>query len=190
MAITDPLIQWIRVALVFLALAAFAILFASAMYQVWAAPTGKPPQYNDPYLYVATGLAALVGGIFAVAFGARTASGAGATTPVPAVAPAPAAAPAAPPAPAAPDGGSAGPARMPALVGSNLSSLGSVPALSDDMQAILGGVYALVYVIVGIAALTTWVFHPNEISDLVKNLGTTFLGLALPIVTAFFRPPS
>jgi hypothetical protein len=187
MTISDPLIQWIRVALVFLALGAFAVLFADAILLVWTAPSGKPPQYNDPYLYVATGLAALVGGIFAVAFGAKTSRAA--------VAPAGSgAATAGNPAPAAPSmptvTTSGTPRTMSALAGSNFGNLGSVPALTDSMQTILGAVYSLVYVLVGIAALATWVIHPNEISDLVKNLGTTFLGLALPIVTAFFRSSS
>lgn len=160
MTISDPLIQWIRVGLVFLALMAFAVLFGAAITQVWTAHHGRPPEYGDPYLYVATGLAALVGGIFAVAFGAKSSTSTPPTT------------------------------MAPAIVGSNLSNLGSVPALTESTQTILGAVYALVYVLVGVAALTTWVFHPNEISDLVKNLGTTFLGLALPIVAAFFRSPS
>ena len=160
MTISDPLIQWIRVGLVFLALVAFAVLFGAAISQVWTAHHGRPPLYADPYLYVATGLAALVGGIFAVAFGAKSSS----STPSGTV--------------------------MPTMVGTNLGNLGSVPALTESMQTILGAVYALVYVLVGVGALTTWVFHPNEISDLVKNLGTTFLGLALPIVAAFFRSPS
>ena len=51
-----------------------------AIVQVWQADPNKPPQYSEPYLYVATGLAALVGGIFAVAFGVKKVS-AGPATP-------------------------------------------------------------------------------------------------------------
>jgi hypothetical protein len=148
----DPMTQWIRVGLVFLAIAAFAVLFTMAIVQVWQATPGKPPQYSDPYLYVATGLAALVGGIFAVAFGVKKTSGGPSTT--------------------------------------NFTTLGSLPSGPVSAAAILGGIYALVYVAVGVAALATWVLKPDEVSDLVKNLGTTFLGLALPIVAAFFQPPS
>jgi hypothetical protein len=148
----DPMTQWTRVGLVFLAIAAFTVLFAMAILQVWQAPSGKPPEYGEPYLYVATGLAALVGGIFAVAFGVKKASG--------------------------------------GLGGPNFTTLGSLPNVPEAAAAILGGVYALAYVAVGVAALATWVLRPDETSDLLKNLATTFLGLALPIVSAFFQPPS
>jgi hypothetical protein len=151
----DPILQWIRVGLVFLAVTAFAALFAAAITQVWQASNGKPPQYTEPYLYVATGLAALVGGIFAVAFGVKQA-----TTD----------------------------SKSQSLVGHNLRALGSLPNVPPNAATVLGGIYAFAYVALGIAAMTTWVLHPNEISDLVKNLGTTFLGLATPIVAAFFQP--
>jgi hypothetical protein len=141
--------------LVFLTIVGFAVLFATAVTQVWQAAPGKPPQYSEPYLYVATGLAALVGGIFAVAFGIKQVQ-----------------------------------AGQPpqSMVGHNFSTLGSIPNVPPTATTILGGIYALAYVALGVAALTTWVLHPNEVSDLVKNLGTTFLGLALPIVGAFLQP--
>ena len=153
---SDPIVQWIRVGLVFLAIVGFALLFGAAIVAVWGAGSGKPPQYSEPYLYVATGLAALVGGIFAVAFGLKKQMGATSRS------------------------GFSG----------NFSSLGAVPNVPPEVASVLGGVYAVVYVAVGIAAVATWVIHPNEISDLVKNLGTTFLGLALPIIAAFFQPAS
>jgi len=142
----------IKVIIVFLAVAAFAVLFGIAIAQVWSAQAGKPPQYSQSYLYVATGLAALIGGIFAAAFGLKTQD------------------------PKTPN--------MPAQQ-LNFRTLASV---SGTAGVILGAVYLVVYLVVGIGALVTWVIHPNEISDLVKNLGTTFLGLALPIVAAYFQP--
>ncbi len=155
MPVTDPILQWTRVGLVFLTIVGFAVLFAMAVTQVWQAAPGKPPQYSEPYLYVATGLAALVGGIFAVAFGVKQQQ-----------------------------------AGQPSqsMVGHNLSNLGSLPSVAPTPATVLGAVYAFAYVAIGIAALTTWVLHPNEVSDLVKNLATTFLGLALPIVGAFLQP--
>lgn len=58
---------------------------------------------------------------------------------------------------------------------------------SDRWRSIAGGVYAIVYFIWGIAAVVTWVFFTAVTPDLVKNLAATFLGLALPVVTAFMR---
>lgn len=56
-----------------------------------------------------------------------------------------------------------------------------------DWEAWLGGLYAIIYVLLGIAAVVTWVAGPaNPTPPLIKNLATTFLGLALPIITAFF----
>ena len=57
----------------------------------------------------------------------------------------------------------------------------------DRWRSIAGSVYAMVYFIWGIAAVVTWIFFTAVTPDLVKNLATTFLGLALPIVTAFMR---
>jgi hypothetical protein len=69
----------------------------------------------------------------------------------------------------------------------NLASLGAVPFVPTDLRPFLGGLYAVVYVALGIAAVATWIVHPNESSDLVKNFAVTFVGLALPIIGAYFR---
>lgn len=60
-------------------------------------------------------------------------------------------------------------------------------ARSLDWLAILTIIYAAIYVVFGILALTTWIFRTRETSALLKTLATTFLGLAVPVVTAFFR---
>jgi hypothetical protein len=57
-------------------------------------------------------------------------------------------------------------------------------------QEKLMGIYALVYVLAGVCATVTWVTKSAVTSTVVKNLATTFLGLALPIVTAFFARQS
>jgi hypothetical protein len=68
----------------------------------------------------------------------------------------------------------------------NLRSLGAVPLVQDQARVVLGALYAIVYVALGFAAVATLLAHPHELSDLVTNLATTFLGLALPIAGAFF----
>lgn len=152
MPVSKTALRWITVIVVFLAIVAFAALFGAAIAQVWTAAAGKPPQYSQPYLYVATALAALVGGIFAVAFGVKT-----------------------------PD-----PKTNLSTQQLNVHTLASAPGQPPMVSIAVGTLYLIVYLALGIAALVSWVIHPSEISDLVKNLGSTFLGLALPIVRAFF----
>jgi hypothetical protein len=47
--------------------------------------------------------------------------------------------------------------------------------------------YAWAYMIVGIAAVVDWILNPTA-PLLVHNAATTFLGLLLPIVSAFLKP--
>jgi hypothetical protein len=71
---------------------------------------------------------------------------------------------------------------------SGFRGLGAFAAqVNWDWEAVLGGLYAIIYVLLGILAVVTWVAGPADPTPpLIKNLATTFLGLALPIITAFF----
>ena len=78
-----------------------------------------------------------------------------------------------------------------ALLGSVTAVLLGVPipkgallsyvAAPDTWRAI----YAVVYVIVGLVAVLTWVMRTQRTTALMKNLATTFLGLALPVVSGW-----
>ncbi len=59
-------------------------------------------------------------------------------------------------------------------------------SVQADLRPVLGAVYVIVYVALGLASIATLLAHPHELSDLVKNLATTLLGLALPIAGASF----
>jgi hypothetical protein len=149
--IPSIVIQVLKAAIALVAIVAFAWMFGYGMYKVWnkiASPD------NEPYLYVATSLATLVGGIVAVGFGQP---------------------------PPKPSG---------SLPKDSFAGLGKLALGQKDLNwaAILGGIYAVVYVVFGIAAIATWVIEPNSITPLIKNQATTFLGMALPIVAAFFTP--
>lgn len=50
---------------------------------------------------------------------------------------------------------------------------------------LLIAIYALSYVVLGLAAVVTWVSRSDLTPPLVKNLATTFLGLAVLIVSTF-----
>jgi hypothetical protein len=71
----------------------------------------------------------------------------------------------------------------------NLAGLGYLLTAQSnwDWAAVLGGAYAIIYVVLGITAAVTWVAGPaNPAPPLVKNLATTFIGLAVPIISSFF----
>jgi hypothetical protein len=149
--IPSQVIQVLKAAIALVAIVAFACMFGYGMYNVWRNVASSDSQ---PYLYVATSLATLVGGIVAVGFSQP---------------------------PPKPSG---------SLAQDSFAGLGKFAVAQRDLNwaAILGGTYAVVYVVLGIAAIATWVIEPNSITTLIKNLATTFLGMALPIVSAFFTP--
>jgi hypothetical protein len=59
-----------------------------------------------------------------------------------------------------------------------------------EPRSLLLSIYAFVYVLVGLAAIVTWVaLQPQCTPLIVRNLATTFLGLLLPVVANFLRVP-
>jgi hypothetical protein len=53
-------------------------------------------------------------------------------------------------------------------------------------KEILSGLYAVAYMLMGVASVVTWMFKTCE-SVLVKTLALSFLGLLVPVVTGFFK---
>jgi hypothetical protein len=53
-------------------------------------------------------------------------------------------------------------------------------------KELLSGLYAIAYTLMGVASVVTWMFKSCE-SVLVKSLALSFLGLLVPVVTAFFK---
>jgi hypothetical protein len=53
-------------------------------------------------------------------------------------------------------------------------------------KEILSGLYAIAYMLMGIASVVTWMFKSCE-SVLVKTLALSFLGLLVPVVSGFFK---
>lgn len=70
---------------------------------------------------------------------------------------------------------------------SEKSTLNSIAAefLLFGPKELIGSAYVIVYLVLGIVAVTTWIAHPNEITGLVKNLALTFVGLLIPIASAY-----
>jgi hypothetical protein len=63
----------------------------------------------------------------------------------------------------------------------------SVSSKNIDWASLLAVIYAYVYVLMGVAALVTWVKNP-EAPVLVKTLALAFFGLLIPVVTSFLKP--
>jgi hypothetical protein len=116
------------------------------------------PAVSESLLYFGTGLATVVGGAVAVAVNARPLAGAA-------------------PAGAAPAGGPAAPAGPLIVTG----------AVVNQLPNLINIVYVVVYAIIGITAIVTWVTHPAVTTSLVKNLATTFFALAIPTAGGFFK---
>ena len=145
-------------------LALYAAAFGYSIAQVWLAQGAHAPVYNEALLYIATALATLVGGIIVVLLN------------VPQTGPTP-------PAPAAPE--------TPAPHGRDpqprMKAPRAVMRMLSNLPAYLGIAYVVVYLCVGTVAVLTWLVLPGVTSDLVKNVATTFIGLAILIVRGYFN---
>jgi hypothetical protein len=76
-----------------------------------------------------------------------------------------------------PPGPSSGPGRLTRSL-NGLSRLG--------ISQVLLTIYVMVYLVCGVGAILTWVIRPPETPDIVKNLALAFMGMLIPVVTAYF----
>lgn len=153
-----PLVRtWMTIVLTVIVLIGFAVMVTYGIYQTWAADT--TPSFTDAYLYVATGLTGLVGGIVAAGFGQK------------------------PPAQT-----SAGSETAREKTVRNIDGLGNLVLAGQAVNAkgIVAAIYAGVYLLLGIVAIVTWVAKSSVTPDLVKNLASVSIGLILPIAQGFF----
>ena len=70
--VPPSVIEVLAAALAIVAILGFAVMFVIDIYRIWSAPAGQTPVDNQAFLYVATALAALIGGFVAVSFGGET----------------------------------------------------------------------------------------------------------------------
>jgi len=71
-----------------------------------------------------------------------------------------------------------------------LRSLSEFTTAGISAKQVIGAVYITAYVGIGIASGVTWWANGDVISDAVKSLATTFGGMVIPIVAAFFMGKS
>lgn len=186
------MIVWTATAIIaIVAIGGFAFLYAIAIYKVWCHGTEKPSHHTS-YVYVATILAGLVGGVAAMVFNEELPRESVPAVGVPV---------ALTPRTTGP-GDSSVPTPTPTIhrpltvreLGPRAGGTAFVRSISvfskESLLAAMSAVYMLVYLLVGIAGIVTWVwFGDAYTSDLVKNVALISIGLFAAILRTFFRIP-
>jgi heme A synthase len=123
-----------------------------------------PPAFPDAFVYLSTALAGLVGGLVAAGFGQKM-----------------------PEADATLDVSGAPAPPQPSRAASRALGVGAIvfPGQKQDWQQLVGSIYAIVYVLVGLATIVTWVLQSDVCPPMVKNLASVSIGLFLPIARNF-----
>ncbi len=154
-----PVIRTTLTVLVTLAaLAGFAAIFGLSIAASWR---GATPSWatSENFIYVATALAGLVGGIVAVGFGQKP-----------------------PDPPAMPSANRV--SRSITGLGNVLLAGRAV-----NLRQLLGSAYAIVYFVLGLGAITVWALRGGATLELVKNLASVSFGLFIAIARAFLSEP-
>lgn len=159
-------LHYIASGIAILLLLLFLILYGRAVVLSWRQPDA-PVEFGQPYVYTSTVLAGLVGGVAAMLYNENLPAP---TTPPPGAAamksdhrdhvrPAPA----------------SGPEAAKVAVVKTVTS-------TDTPLAIVSAAYLISYVLIGVAAIATWVMvGEKNTADLVKNLALVSIGLLVAI---------
>jgi hypothetical protein len=154
----------LSVGLAIVALIGFLLAFGYSILYAW---TGPLPPAQDAlvsqarFIFVANLLAGLIGGVVATGFGQQL--------------PSPPDNPPANP----PDNPPANPPSIAESVG-NITDAGNV--LPRRWTNIIGTGYALIYFLIGLAAIISWLIKGDDIPDIVNNISGVCLGLIVAIV--------
>jgi hypothetical protein len=169
------LARYAAAVIAFAAILGFLWLYGRAICKAWANPAEKQV-HGAPYVYVATVLAGLVGGVMAMVFNEQLPTHAQGTPAAPTKAPV-----------AAGDAPKQAPAFGPEPAGKAL--LRSVNIFShDNLLSAISAVYVMAYLLIGFAAIATWVrVGETNTSDLIKNIALIAIGLFLAITRTFFN---
>lgn len=63
----------------------------------------------------------------------------------------------------------------------------SIDDSQPKKQELLGFIFALSYILIGIISVVLWVYLNNKDINSISKMATTFLGMSIPIVTNFLR---
>jgi hypothetical protein len=121
------------------------------------------PENNPALLYLASALTGLVGGIVAAAFGVKT-KGDGMES--------------------MSTGGTPTPSGKLKIQRIGEFAMG---ANEEKLKERLGNLYAWAYILIGVASIVIWAVLDAEATQSVTTNATTFIGMMLAIVSAFFK---
>lgn len=147
-------------------IAGFGFMYGIAIFAVWQDP-GKKLDFPPNYVYVATALAGLVGGVVAMIFNEKL-----------------------PDDPAGPPGEPA----TPSATGRAAATTALMAAVNprdpgNQLFAAVSSVYVICYFFTGVAAIVTWVMV-SETAELVENLALISFGLFIAIARSSFQVPA
>lgn len=121
------------------------------------------PKTNPALMYMASALTGLVGGIVAAAFGVKTDSDANALNT---------------------SGGAATSSGKLKIQRVGEFAMG---ANEEKLKEKLGNLYAWSYILVGVASIVIWAVLSTDATQSITTNATTFIGMMLAIVSAFFK---
>lgn len=152
-------------------IAAFTFMYMRAIYLVWS--SSEKVVFTPAYVYVATILAGLVGGVAAMIFNEELPDD-----------------PAAVPRPGPPGVAVA----TPSDTGPTAAATALVRAVTPQdghnrLFSYVSAAYVIVYFLTGCAAIATWVKADENTPDLIRNLAFISIGLFVAIARTFFRVP-
>lgn len=150
----------------------FVFMYGTIIYRRWISSDCSKLEISPPFIYVATGLAGLIGSIVAMMFNEKL--------PVTQTSVQQA-------------NGNSG--QVVSESGPNAALQAAAKALTpwdpNNVIQTISCLYVLGYFLTGFAAIVTWVSVDGEVIDLIKNLALITFGLLLAIARSFisFPPP-
>jgi hypothetical protein len=121
------------------------------------------PKTNPALMYLASALTGLVGGIVAAAFGVKT-KGDGVET----------------------LNSSGNPTSSGKIKIQRVGEF-AMGANEEKLKEILGSLYAWAYILIGVASIVIWAMLSADATQSITTNATTFIGMMLAIVSAFFK---
>ena len=148
----------------------FAGLYGWAFWLVFTS-AAQPVEFPPEFIYIATALAGLVGGVAAMIFNEQL-----------------------PDDPAGPKAHKDAPPTTPSESGRTAAWIALKRSVypdegGDKLFSILSALYVIVYFVVGIFAIVTWVYTSKKTPNLVTNLALISIGLFVAIARSFFHVP-
>ena len=164
------LVRFLAGLIAILALSGFLILYGAGISICLHHRHEPMHKFGDAYVYVATALAGLVGGVAAMLFNEKL----------------PDAPPVPKPNPPSPSADFATPSAS--GVHASITALrNSITGSTTDVLRTVSAAYVIVYFATGFMAVSTWIIVADNTPDLIKNLALIVIGLFVAIARSFFN---